>query len=83
MTGARVLTRQEKWRARNPVAAWAHGATASAIRRGLIERKPCEVCGNPQTDGHHPDHRKPLDVVWLCRKHHKAEHRAQRNGGGQ
>jgi len=74
MTGAKP-SRQERWRARNPIADWSHNATRAALRRGLIERDVCQVCGDPQTDGHHPDHTKPLEVVWLCRRHHKAEHR--------
>ncbi|MCV2871590.1 hypothetical protein OEZ71_04705 [Defluviimonas sp. WL0050] len=68
------MTPQQKWRERNPKADWAHAATRSAINRGLIERKPCEVCGDPETDAHHPDYDRPLTVRFLCRKHHKQEH---------
>ncbi len=67
--------RQKRWRERNPLAAWAHVALQSAIRRGLISRQPCEECGDPQTDAHHPDYTRPAHVQWLCRKHHKEEHR--------
>jgi hypothetical protein len=70
--------RQAKWRERNPKAAWAHSCLQSALRRGLIERQPCAVCGSPDTDAHHPDYSKPADVMWLCRLHHKAEHRRLR-----
>jgi ribosomal protein L15E len=80
MSAARP-TRQERCRARNPLATWGHAATRSAIRRGLIERDVCAVCGDPETDGHHPDHKNPLEVVWLCRRHHKAEHRRLAEGG--
>lgn len=75
MTSSPDPSRQAKWRQRNPIAAWAHAATRSAIRRGILERKPCEVCGDPKTDAHHPDWTQPLLTIWLCRKHHKAEHR--------
>lgn len=71
-------TRQERWRARNPLATWAHSATRSAIRRGLLERQPCERCGAEAVDAHHPDHRQPLDVVWLCRRCHRHHHAAER-----
>lgn len=45
-----------------------------AIRRGEIKRLPCCVCGNIKSEGHHDDYSKPLEVVWLCRKHHSERH---------
>ena len=40
-----------------------------------IKRKPCEVCGNPQTHRHHPDILNPLVVKHLCPLHHKQSHK--------
>jgi hypothetical protein len=37
-------------------------------------RKPCEVCSNPKSQAHHDDYTKPLDIRWLCRKHHLQIH---------
>lgn len=71
--------RQARWRERNPKARWAHVALQSAINRGLIERQPCAVCGAEPADGHHDDYDRPMLVRWLCRRHHRAEHR----GGGK
>lgn len=48
---------------------------AKAIKAGRLVRQPCEVCGNPQTHGHHRDYSKPLEVQWLCGVHHKAAHK--------
>ena len=62
------------YRARYPDHARARSKLSSALRRGDIERQPCVVCGNPKSDGHHDDYSKPLEVVWLCRKHHKQRH---------
>jgi hypothetical protein len=45
-----------------------------AVRSGRLVRKPCEVCGEPKSEGHHEDYHKPLEVVWLCRRHHKLAH---------
>lgn len=59
----------------NPVKAHARSLLQSAVRHGAIQRKPCVVCGNPKSHGHHHDYRKPLDVEWLCRKHHAEKHR--------
>lgn len=61
---------KKRWRLRNPEKAFAHDVFSAAIRAGKVTRMPCAVCGNPKTDGHHEDYSKPLDVVWLCRKHH-------------
>jgi hypothetical protein len=73
-------TRQAKWQAANPKARWAHVALASALKRGLIERKPCEVCGAEPTDAHHHDYERPLAVTFLCRRHHLEAHKGARNG---
>jgi ribosomal protein S27AE len=52
----------------------AHANTA--VRRGTLKRKPCEVCGDADSVKHHDDYSKPLEVRWLCRKCHKAHHAA-------
>jgi len=38
-------------------------------------RRPCTVCGAMKSEAHHEDYSKPLEVTWLCRTCHKAEHR--------
>lgn len=80
-TKALVYPSQAKWREKNPIANWAHSATRSAIRRGILTRQPCEVCGDPNAEAHHPDHRDPLRVIWVCRSHHKALHSGKRRIG--
>lgn len=45
----------------------------SAIRRGDIIPKPCEVCGK-KAQAHHDDYSKPYDVKWLCQIHHMEYH---------
>jgi hypothetical protein len=52
----------------------AHKLTAKAIRNGILKRQPCEVCGDPISEGHHDDYDKPLDIRWLCTKHHGEAH---------
>lgn len=71
-------TRQAGWRKRHPKRYWAHLALNNALRMGIIEREPCEVCGAEKVDGHHPDYNRPLDVRWLCRRHHSQLHAKQR-----
>ena len=46
-----------------------------ALKSGKLQRQPCEVCGDLKVEGHHDDYdAKPLDVRWLCRKHHNMTH---------
>ena len=47
----------------------------SAVKRGIIKKGPCEICGKTKlVHGHHDDYYKPLDVRWLCVKHHTEHH---------
>jgi len=45
------------------------------LRRGKIERKPCEACGDLKAEMHHPDYSQPLLIEWLCRTCHLRLHR--------
>ena len=56
-----------------------YGAYMSAIQGGKLTPMPCEVCGKEKTQGHHEDYSKPLDVVWLCTRHHADRHIHLRN----
>lgn len=77
---APAVSHQLKWNRANPKARWAHMALASAIRRGLIERGPCEECGavhgvnGAVIHGHHADYDRPMAVRWLCRSDHRRLH---------
>jgi hypothetical protein len=45
-----------------------------ALKSGTLAKAPCEKCGSPKAESHHPDYSKPLKVQWLCRKCHHLEH---------
>lgn len=51
-----------------------------AIYKGLLIKKPCEVCGISDTriEAHHEDYSKPLEITWLCKKHHISADRQRR-----
>lgn len=82
------LSPQARWNTSNPKALWAHSALRSALRKGLIERGPCEVCGavhgkdDVLIHGHHDDYDKPMQVRWLCMLHHRQIHAGKRADGG-
>ncbi len=44
-------------------------------RRGKLIQQPCAKCGDAKSEMHHHDYSKPLEVEWLCRKCHLAEHK--------
>ena len=50
----------------------------NAVRGGRLEKLDyCEHCSREDIplDGHHPDYLKPLEVIWLCKPCHGAEHK--------
>ena len=64
-----------KWRRKNPEAYTAHHVLNKAVKSGKIKKMPCSVCGSTvRIHGHHSDYKKPLNVIWLCPKHHKQLH---------
>lgn len=48
----------------------ARSAIHRLIKMGIVKRMPCEICGDGNSQGHHPNYSKPLEVMWLCQSHH-------------
>lgn len=49
--------------------------TRKYIAKGILTKQLCIVCGtNEMIEAHHEDYTKPLEVIWLCRNHHKQYH---------
>jgi hypothetical protein len=67
---------RHKYINKHPGRRTAHVALGNAVRDGRVI--PWPVCAIPdcncKPEAHHPDYGRPLDVVWLCRKHHKGAH---------
>jgi len=66
--------RREYDKSRDKLKVRARGIVRNRIWRGTMERQPCEICGESNSDAHHDDYSKPLNVRWLCRQHHKEVH---------
>lgn len=64
----------KEWREKNVQKSKAHLLVRQALRSGELERQPCAICGSLNSDAHHEDYRKPLEVMWLCRTHHVRYH---------
>jgi hypothetical protein len=53
----------------------ANNAVNNAIRDGRLFPFPCWACGaTDHIEAHHPAYSLPLDVIWLCKKHHLETH---------
>ncbi len=64
----RVQKSVKLWRENNPGKVKAQRKIYVEIRSGRMKRGKC-FCGN-KGEAHHEDYRKPLEVTWLCKKHH-------------
>jgi len=65
----------KRWRSEDLRRQKSHSAVAKAIRNGLLHKAPCVICGDEKSEAHHESYDAPLDVVWYCKKHHKARHK--------
>jgi hypothetical protein len=57
----------------------AYDKVQRALKKGVLVRGPCEMEGegegcNGRIHAHHEDYEKPLDVRWLCHRHHLQAH---------
>ena len=70
------LVRQRKARRtrRGKAKLKAYSAVSRAIAKGRLVREPCAICRASNTEAHHHDYTRPLDVVWLCPVHHRQLH---------
>lgn len=73
--------RKRRYREANPDKHAAHQAVTRALKRGELERRPCAVCGSSSVEGHHHDYTRPLEVTWLCKRHHLDAHGGRLDNG--
>lgn len=66
---------KKKYIENNPKKRLAHIKVGNALRGGIIVKLPCEVCGATDVQAHHCDYNFPLEIMWLCVKHHAEWHR--------
>ena len=64
----------QKYEIANKAKRRAKNVLNNALRKGRIVSRPCLIC-KTKAHAHHYDYKLPLDVLWLCPKHHKAWHR--------
>jgi hypothetical protein len=70
--------RGAEWRQANKIKRAAHVLTGNAMATGKLIKQPCEICEKKRVEAHHDDYTKPLDVRWLCKKHHAEHHKNER-----
>lgn len=63
---------KRRWRAKNPAKVRAANMVKRLKRIGWFLSNLCawEGCKEWATELHHPDYRRPREVVGFCRKHH-------------
>lgn len=61
---------QRRMRLKYPEKYKAYWMVNSAIRSGKLKKEPCIHCGSKNSEAHHDDYDKPLDVKWVCFKCH-------------
>lgn len=49
--------------------------TKMLVKRGKLEKKPCQKCGSLLSQASHPDYTNPWQVNWLCRPCRRNEHK--------
>jgi len=56
------------------IKARARASIRNQVTARRIKKEPCEKCGNIDSEAHHEDYSKALEVNWLCKECHKKLH---------
>jgi len=64
----------DSWNDRNKTKRSATVVLNNAVKYGKVVPQPCFTCGE-KAHAHHPSYAMPLDVAWLCPKHHAQLHK--------
>lgn len=80
MSDQRRSSRRKRMRAYNKrpeiqARAKVYSAVRYALKRGILKKKPCVKCGSTNSQAHHSNYNKPLDVQWLCPQCHAIKHK--------
>ena len=68
-------TVMQRYYENNPEKRAATYMVSNAIRDSRLTKHPCQICGTiERVQAHHEDYNKPLEVTWLCVKHHNERH---------
>ena len=70
----KIKEKRKEWYNKNRHKTSAHEKVKRALYNGTLIKQSCEVCGDKNSQAHHEDYSKPLDVMWLCRIHHMQHH---------
>jgi len=73
----KTLEYQRRRRHNHPDKARAYGMVGRAVKNGTLTKQSCQFCGAPESQAHHHDYSKPLDVVWACFKCHREKFHGQ------
>lgn len=65
---------EEKWKFNNANKVKAQRKLQKAIKLGKVFKRACLFCQKSETIGHHPNYDKPLEVIWVCKIHHRQIH---------
>jgi hypothetical protein len=64
-----------KYTREHPERRSARNKARRALLTGKIQKMPCETCGKEESQMHHPDYSRPLDIMWLCKLCHEEWHK--------
>lgn len=67
----------KKWRLRHPDRNRAHKVVFISLRNKSLQKQPC-FCGSSRVEAHHEDYSKPLEIEWLCKRHHVEKDKVRR-----